>query len=100
MRTALFYTASMVLVAAITLVAALWVHFSHIRFHQGRLITVLWGTHGVHTIDLIALGIELALVTILSITLLAGFSRSQPENKIVISSRPFKHSERVASSHL
>jgi hypothetical protein len=99
MRTALYYTASMILVAAITSVAALWVHFSHIRFHQGRLITVLWGTHGVHTIDLVALGIELALVTTLSITLLAGFSRPQPES-IVITSRPFERSDRVASSHL
>jgi hypothetical protein len=75
MRTALYLIASMVLVVAITFVAGLWVHISHTRIVEGELLTVLWGSHGIHTVDLLVLGVELGLVTILSITLFIGFTR-------------------------
>jgi hypothetical protein len=75
MRSVLYLVASLVIVAAIAGVAALWVHLSHTRVVEGRMWLHLWGTHGLHTVDLIILGFELFLITMLVTLLLAGFSR-------------------------
>ena len=73
--TIFFYTASMLLVSAIVAVAVLWTHLSHRKIFEGPRLASLWSTHGLHTFDLVVLAVELLLVTLLSIVLLAGFSR-------------------------
>jgi hypothetical protein len=75
MRTVSYYTTTMLLVGAIAAVAVVWCYLSHIRAPDGPMLFHLWGTHGVHTFDLVVLGIEAVLLVLLSITLLAGFSR-------------------------
>jgi hypothetical protein len=74
-RVAAYLTLSLALVAAITFVAALWVHNNHTRDVEGPVLAVLWGTHGIHEIDLIALAIEAALVLTLTVILILGFRR-------------------------
>jgi hypothetical protein len=74
----LWYTTTMLLVGAITLVAVLWCHFSHLHRYQGQMLFSLTGSHGVHVFDVAVLATELALLTALSVTLLAGFSRANP----------------------
>ena len=75
MRSVLYLVASLALVAAIAGLAALWVHISHTRVIQGAYLVHLWSTHGLHTVDLIILGLELVLFGLLVTVLLAGFSR-------------------------
>lgn len=73
--TILYYTASMLLVSAIVAVAVLWTHISHRKIFEGPQIASLWSTHGLHAFDLVVLAIELLLLALLSVVLLAGFSR-------------------------
>ncbi|HYH10872.1 MAG TPA: hypothetical protein VD789_00860 [Thermomicrobiales bacterium] len=73
--TIFFYTASMLLVSAIVAVAVLWTHLSHRKIFEGPRLASLWSTHGLHAFDLVVLAVELLLVALLSIVLLAGFSR-------------------------
>lgn len=73
--TARWYSLTMLLVGAIAAVAVLWCHLSHIRRWQGPMLLSLTDRHGVHVLDLAVLAAELALLAILSATLVAGFSR-------------------------
>ena len=75
MRTLLYTAVSLLLVAAITGLAMLWVHLSHRRVLDGPLVARLWGTHGVHVTDLAVLAVELTLVALLTIVMVAGFRR-------------------------
>lgn len=53
-----------------------WVRNSHTRkVYEGRVWLELWGTHGIHSLDLIVLVVEAVLVGLLTIVLLAGFRR-------------------------
>lgn len=70
----LYYAVSMLLVAAIAVVAVLWCHLSHLHLFQGPELFRLWSTHGVHVFDVIVLVIELVLATVLSATLIVGFT--------------------------
>lgn len=72
-----YYTAAMVLVAAIVMVAVLWCHLNHTRTVEGRVLFGLWGTHGVHVFDIWVLVVELVLLVLLSATLIRGFSRGR-----------------------
>lgn|GEM_PF-3973384 len=74
MRTAVYYTVTMTLVAAITSIAVLWCHLNHIRVGQGRMLFHLWGTHGVHVFDIQVLVAELIIVVLLTATLIRGFA--------------------------
>ncbi len=65
MHLVLYYVTTMLLVTGIVTVAVLWCHLSHIRLFQGSMLFSLWGTHGVHAMDVAALGIELALAALL-----------------------------------
>ena len=76
-RTALFYSMSMLLVSAIVAVAVLWAHLSHLKRYEGPQLFPLWSTHGVHLFDLVVLAVEILLLTLLTIILLAGFSRAR-----------------------
>ncbi len=75
--TALYYAASMLLVGAILAVGMIWTHWSHLHRHQGRIVMTLTSEHGVHTFDLAVLGLELTLLTLLSVVLISGFSRER-----------------------
>jgi hypothetical protein len=67
---------SLGLVAAITGVAMLWVHLSHLHVdNDNDVLLKLWGTHGVHRFDIAVLAVELVLVTLLTGVLIAGFTR-------------------------
>ena len=70
-----YLVVSLALVAAIALVAMLWVQLSHERVDTDEVLFPLWGTHGVHRFDLAVLAIEVVLVILLTIVLLAGFTR-------------------------
>jgi hypothetical protein len=74
-RTALFVTATLAQVGAIVLVAVLWCYLSHLRQNIGPVIVQLTSQHGIHTGDLLFLGLELALLTLLTATLIAGYRR-------------------------
>ncbi len=63
--TFLLVSVNVLLVGAIVFVALLWCRLSMLRLFQGSMLFSLWGTHGVHTMDVIALGIELALAALL-----------------------------------
>lgn len=76
MRFTIFlYAASMMLVTAIVAVAVLWTHLSHRKVFEGPQLASLWSTHGLHAFDIVVLAVELVLVALLSVVLLAGFSR-------------------------
>ena len=76
MRFTIFlYAASMMLVTAIVAVAVLWTHLRHRKVFEGPQLASLWSTHGLHAFDLVVLAVELVLVSLLSVVLLAGFSR-------------------------
>lgn len=81
MRVMLSLGASLLLVAAIVTVAVGWCRLSHLRLAQGAVLYEFSPAHGVHTVDLVALGTELVLLLILTGTMYAGFSRGTvPEN--------------------
>ena len=74
--TLLYYIMTMLLVTAIVAVAVFWTHLSHVTWYdEGPILWIFWSTHGIHTFDLVVFGVELLLVLLLSVTLLAGFSR-------------------------
>jgi hypothetical protein len=75
--TALYYAASMLLVGVILAVGMVWTHWSHLHRHQGQILMTLTSEHGVHTFDLVVLGLELTLLSLLSIVLISGFSRGR-----------------------
>ena len=76
-RVVALLASSLMLVVAIAFVAALWAHINHTRTFEGRLWFAIWGSHGVHTFDLLALGTELTLFAVRAVTLFAGFSRAR-----------------------
>ncbi len=63
--TFLLVSVNVLLVGAIVFVALLWCRLSMLRLFQGPMLFSLWGTHGVHAMDVAALGIELALAALL-----------------------------------
>jgi cell division protein FtsX len=73
LRTALFVTITVVQVGAIVIIAVLWCYLSHLRQNIGPLLVSLNSRHGVHTGDLLFVGLELVLLTALIATLIAGY---------------------------
>jgi hypothetical protein len=71
------YALSMLYVGAIVAVALIWCRLSMLHALQGPFIVSLTRTHGIHVLDLVTLAIELALLLLLTLTLLAGFSRGR-----------------------
>jgi hypothetical protein len=72
-RTVLFVTVTLAQVGAIVIVAVLWCYLSHLHLNIGPILVSLSSRHGVHTGDLLFLGLELVLLTLLTATLIAGY---------------------------
>jgi cell division protein FtsX len=70
-RTALLVAITLAQVSAIVLVAVLWCYLSHLRQNIGPVIVSLSSSHGVHMGDLLFVGLEIVLLTILTGTLIA-----------------------------
>jgi len=74
---ALYVGTCLLLVGMITFLAVLWCHLSHLRRDFGPMLVSLSTTHGVHVGDLIFLGLEFFLVTLLTAVLIAGFTHAR-----------------------
>jgi len=67
--------ACLLLTALITLVAILWCDLSHRHADFGPLLVSFSPSHGIHLEDLLFLAVELVLGTVLTVLLIAGFTR-------------------------
>lgn len=76
LKRTVFLISTLTLVALMMAVSMAWVRNSQTRtIHEGAVLLSLWGTHGVHELDVIVLGIEMILGTMLVLVLIAGFRR-------------------------
>ncbi len=63
--TFLLVSVNVLLVGGIVSVALFWCRLSMLRLFQGPMLFPLWGTHGVHVMDSVVLGVELVFVALL-----------------------------------